>query len=138
MQRLILGHWIGTSTDLGSEKMWPRRHRTNRPWQNAQQNWSHLTTKASDKWAKRGITDLRSDEQEAHEGAESHVSVAERDGPCFVEGDLERKRTLGLLSWESDPLPLDHKHLTWGADSIPSDCLDKRRMEEANGRHTIV
>lgn len=29
---------------------------------------------------------------------ESHLSVAECDGPCFVEGGLERERTLGLLS----------------------------------------
>lgn len=31
-------------------------------------------------------------------GTEPHLSVAECDGPCFVEGGLERERTLRLLS----------------------------------------
>lgn len=39
------------------------------------------------------------------------LSVAESDGACFVKGGLERKGTFGLPPGESDPLPLDHKHL---------------------------
>lgn len=43
----------------------------------------------------------------------SHLSVAERDGSCFVKRSLKCKGSFWLFSWESHALPLDHEHLTW-------------------------
>ena len=43
----------------------------------------------------------------------SYVSVAERDGSCFVKRNLKGEGPLWLSAGESHPLPLDHKHLTW-------------------------
>lgn len=127
--RLIIGigdgsvhKWTGTgpTPDLGIEEKltWPWKHQTNRPLLDARLNWSLLMTEVSDKKeAKRGITGMRSSKEEEEnrctEQSVPHLSIAECDGSRFVECRLKCKGSIWLFSWESDPLPLDHKHFTW-------------------------
>lgn len=115
----VVSTGLNRRADLGTvqKARWPWTHQTNRPWQDAQLNSSHLMAEVSDEGAKKNEPPThKKEDRKCSEVAASHLSVAECDGARFVKRSLKCKGTFQLFSKDSHALPLDHKHLTWNAN----------------------